>query len=166
MNLKRAATIIIPIILLGVALGLGVYFLFFRKTGKEGYSKYTKRQWVGTEVTENGWACPSGYKDMMEKASGDKQCKVNKNTKFAGKIWDEARGGSVCPKGFDDYNGRCVKQKYQWKGASQKDSMEKEFPHWGWGAHEGLRCRNPDNTGCDTKYGDEGLQHVGFNAKN
>ena len=48
MNPTRALTIIIPILLLGVALGLGVYFLFFRKSGgqKEGYPKLKIPAWL------------------------------------------------------------------------------------------------------------------------
>lgn len=36
------------------------------------------------------------------------------------------------------------------------NSIEQKFPHWGWGDHEGLRCRNNDNTGCDTHYNENG----------
>jgi hypothetical protein len=27
------------------------------------------------------------------------------------------------------------------------------FKYWGWGANQGKKCRNPDNTGCDDSYG-------------
>lgn len=113
MNIKRAATIIIPIILLGIALGLGAYFLFFRKTAKkEGWSKYLTRQW---SPDSNSWVCPAGYRDTGRQ---DKQCKVNKNTKFADMIWDESRGGSVCPKGFrktgKEGNRACQKNDGEW----------------------------------------------------
>jgi len=30
---------------------------------------------------------------------------------------------------------------------------DKYYPYWGWGKHQGMRCRNNDNTGCDTSYG-------------
>jgi hypothetical protein len=31
-------------------------------------------------------------------------------------------------------------------------SMTERYPYWGWGANAGLRCRNPDNTGCNTRW--------------
>ena len=35
-------------------------------------------------------------------------------------------------------------------------ALEKKYPYWGWDAHSGLRCRNKDNTGCDTGYDAKG----------
>jgi hypothetical protein len=32
--------------------------------------------------------------------------------------------------------------------------LEKEYPHWGWGIHKGLRCKNNNNTGCNTVWRD------------
>jgi hypothetical protein len=32
------------------------------------------------------------------------------------------------------------------------NSVDVKYPHWGWGNHAGLRCKNNDNTGCNTKY--------------
>ncbi len=32
------------------------------------------------------------------------------------------------------------------------NSIEKKYPYWGWGNHAGLRCKNNDNTGCNTVY--------------
>jgi len=32
------------------------------------------------------------------------------------------------------------------------NSIEQKYPHWGWDKHAGLRCKNNDNTGCNTKY--------------
>jgi len=30
--------------------------------------------------------------------------------------------------------------------------LEKKYPHWGWGPHNGLRCIYNNNTGCNTYY--------------
>ena len=30
--------------------------------------------------------------------------------------------------------------------------LERKYPHWGWGPHQGLRCSRNDNTGCNTFY--------------
>jgi hypothetical protein len=30
--------------------------------------------------------------------------------------------------------------------------LEKKYPYWGWGPHEGLRCLKNNNTGCNTYY--------------
>ena len=35
-------------------------------------------------------------------------------------------------------------------------ALEKKYPYWGWDKHAGLRCRNKDNTGCDTGYDAKG----------
>jgi hypothetical protein len=34
--------------------------------------------------------------------------------------------------------------------AARVAALAKKFPHWGWGNHKGLRCKNNDNTGCNT----------------
>lgn len=36
------------------------------------------------------------------------------------------------------------------------NSIEQKFPYWGWDKHAGLRCKNPDNTGCNTVYDKNG----------
>ena len=30
--------------------------------------------------------------------------------------------------------------------------LKKDFPFWGWGPHNGLRCKYNNNTGCNTYY--------------
>lgn len=30
--------------------------------------------------------------------------------------------------------------------------IENKYPHWGWDKHAGLRCKNNDNTGCNTMW--------------
>lgn len=121
MNLKRAAMIIIPIILLGVALGLGVYFMFFRNTKKEGWSKYVLRKW---DAASNSWKCPEGTKDMGDKWNPDKnwdrQCKVSKGSKFVAFIqeWGQSENSETCPKGYfktgKSGNRACQKNDGEW----------------------------------------------------
>ena len=36
------------------------------------------------------------------------------------------------------------------------NTIEKKYPFWGWGKHAGLRCKNNDNTGCNTVYDKNG----------
>jgi hypothetical protein len=30
------------------------------------------------------------------------------------------------------------------------EELYKKFPFWGWNQHKGLRCKNNNNTGCNT----------------
>lgn len=32
--------------------------------------------------------------------------------------------------------------------------VSRNYPYWGWGVHEGLKCKYNDNTGCNTVYRD------------
>ncbi len=32
----------------------------------------------------------------------------------------------------------------------RQQTLIRNFPYWGWGPHEGLRCKYNDNTGCNT----------------
>ena len=32
------------------------------------------------------------------------------------------------------------------------NTIEQKYPYWGWDKHAGLRCKNNDNTGCNTVY--------------
>ena len=36
------------------------------------------------------------------------------------------------------------------------NTIEKKYPFWGWDKHAGLRCKNNDNTGCNTAYDKNG----------
>lgn len=38
------------------------------------------------------------------------------------------------------------------KTAARDKYLAMEFPYWGWGVHNGLRCKYNDNTGCNTAY--------------
>jgi hypothetical protein len=49
------------------------------------------------------------------------------------------------------------KQKTEKKRYGKKiATIQEEYPYWGWGKHEGLRCARPDNTGCNTGYDSKG----------
>ena len=59
-----------------------------------------------------------------------------------------------CPSGTVEvtsggHRGQCHKGG---SSGSSGSSIEKKYPYWGWGPHDGLRCMYSDNTGCNTKY--------------
>ena len=69
-----------------------------------------------------------------------------------------ARNGK-CPRGtllkYRTRGGKkiavCIaKKQYNW--GKHDASVESQYPYWGWGSHEGLRCKNNDNTGCNTAW--------------
>jgi hypothetical protein len=66
----------------------------------------------------------------------------------------EARNGR-CPRGTRvKYLMRRGKKTTVCVGNPGGNALDKfvarKFPYWGWGVHEGLRCKYPDNTGCNT----------------
>lgn len=40
--------------------------------------------------------------------------------------------------------------------AARVAELTKKYPHWGWGVHKGLRCKNNNNTGCNTYWTSDG----------
>lgn len=41
-------------------------------------------------------------------------------------------------------------------------ALYKKFPFWGWDQHKGLRCKNNNNTGCNTYWTSSGqLYEIG-----
>jgi hypothetical protein len=44
----------------------------------------------------------------------------------------------------------------RWYGSETFVNLAERYPYWGWAGtpNEGLRCRTPDNTGCDTMWMD------------
>jgi hypothetical protein len=38
--------------------------------------------------------------------------------------------------------------------AARVAALNKKYPYWGWGPHEGLRCQFNNNTGCNTYWKD------------
>jgi hypothetical protein len=70
----------------------------------------------------------------------------------------EARNGK-CPRGTRvEYLTRRGKKMAVCVGNPGGNALDKfvarKFPYWGWGNHAGLRCKNPDNTGCNTVWRD------------
>ena len=72
-----------------------------------------------------------------------------------------AQRNGKCPRGtllkYRTRNGKkmavCVgKKQYNW--GKHDASVASQYPYWGWGPHEGLRCKNNDNTGCNTAWRD------------
>lgn len=104
-------------------------------------------------VGKSNGRCPSGTTEITA-GSRKGQCirnaakeNIEYNRKNVGSIY-KGRESASCPKGMTLITsgfkkGLCI---------DEKKVMDRTFPHWGWGKHAGLRCRNPDNTGCETKY--------------
>ncbi len=71
-----------------------------------------------------------------------------------------ARNGK-CPRGtllkYRTRGGKkiavCIAKK-SYNFGKHDASVASQFPYWGWGNHTGLRCKNPDNTGCNTAWRD------------
>lgn len=51
---------------------------------------------------------------------------------------------------FSDYNAPNEFMKIYYESIAQDPAFEKKFPFFGTGNKSGLRCRKPDNVGCDT----------------
>jgi hypothetical protein len=101
--------------------------------------------------------CPSGTSEIT--AGGHKGECINKwaadtierNKKLKGSMYI-GRELAKCPKGTvmitsGPRKGMCV---------DPDKVVERNYPYWGWGPNAGLRCKNPDNTGCNTKYDNKG----------
>jgi hypothetical protein len=61
----------------------------------------------------------------------------------------KGRESASCPKGMTlitsgSRKGMCIDE--------GKVLTRDGYRYWGWGPHAGLRCKNPDNTGCETKW--------------
>ena len=52
-------------------------------------------------------------------------------------------------------NGRCPAGTVEITAGGRRGqcSSKKAVKYWGWGPNQGKKCKNPDNTGCDDKYG-------------
>ena len=62
-----------------------------------------------------------------------------------------------CPRGTSvEYRTRRGKKTAVCVGNPGGNALDKyvakKFPYWGWGVHEGLRCKYNDNTGCNTAW--------------
>jgi hypothetical protein len=60
----------------------------------------------------------------------------------------KGRESASCPKGMTlitsgSRKGLCIDE--------GKVLKREGYKYWGWGKNQGLLCKNPDNTGCETK---------------
>ncbi|ABT13738.1 hypothetical protein MT325_M184L [Paramecium bursaria chlorella virus MT325] len=51
---------------------------------------------------------------------------------------------------FSEYPGNNDFMKIYYESVAEDPKFVKKFPYWGTGAKAGLRCRKPNNIGCDT----------------
>lgn len=62
-------------------------------------------------------------------------------------VWNYTRREGFAPYPFpDDY------MKLYYSNVAEDPEFVKKFPYWGTGAKIGLRCRKPNNVGCDTAW--------------
>jgi hypothetical protein len=113
-----------------------------------------KSQGTGSKFTSkiNG-RCPSGTTEITA-GSREGQCiknesreNIERNKKNVGSIY-KARESASCPKGTTlitsgPKKGMCI---------DEGKVTNREYPFWGWAENAGLRCKNPNNTGCETKW--------------
>jgi hypothetical protein len=133
----------------------------------EGYSNFTNKKNgkcpKGTvEITSGGHKgeCYKGGKSLAgargssggkrnsrsgsRKSGGDKNGRELAGRYLSGSKFRNTVGG-VCPVGTVKITSGSRKGKCMIDDGGYK--------YWGWGPHAGLKCRNPDNTGCDTSQG-------------
>jgi hypothetical protein len=113
-----------------------------RVSGKSGGSgsKFSQKQ--------NG-RCPAG---TVEITSGGRRGQCIK-TEYSSKKAGEYLSGS---KFRNKEDGRCPNGTIEVTSGSRRGQCvidDGGFKYWGWGANQGKKCRNPDNTGCDNDYG-------------
>jgi hypothetical protein len=53
---------------------------------------------------------------------------------------------------WSDYPGDNEFMKVYYDQVAEDPAFVKKFPYWGVGAKVGLRCRKPNNVGCDTAW--------------
>jgi len=97
--------------------------------------------------------CPSGTTEITA-GSRKGQCikneareNIESNRKNVGSIYRKKEAAS-CPKGTTlvksgSKKGMCI---------DEGKVVNREYKFWGWGANQGLRCKNSNNTGCETKW--------------
>jgi len=122
----------------------------------EGYSNFTNKKNgrcpKGTvEITSGGHKgeCYKGGKSSSNSGGKRKSGGKRDNRPEAGKYLSGSKFrytvGGECPSGTvkitsGKRKGQCV-------------INDGGYKYWGWGQHAGLKCRNPDNSGCDTSQG-------------
>jgi hypothetical protein len=109
------------------------------KSGGSG-SKFVQKQ--------NG-RCPAG---TVELTSGGRRGQCIK-TEYSSKKAGEYLSGS---KFRNKEGGRCPNGTIEITAGSRRGQCvinDGGFKYWGWGANQGKKCRNSNNTGCDDSYG-------------
>ena len=141
----------------GGALIIVAIVVYAIATRKEGYAAYSP-----TKYPHWGWGANKGLR-----------CKNNNNTgcttKWEGKTLvdletpsapapssakkkdgESCEGGNQCQSGLCSSGKKCYSAP---KPSPSSDAgVNAKYPYWGWGANKGLRCKNKDNTGCETKW--------------
>ena len=104
-------------------------------------------------VGKSNGRCPSGTTEITA-GSRKGQCikneareNIDSNKKNVGSIYRKKEAAS-CPKGTTlitsgSKKGMCI---------DEGKVVNREYRYWGWGANQGLRCKNSNNTGCETKW--------------
>lgn len=113
-----------------------------RGSGKSGGSgsKFSQKQ--------NG-RCPAG---TVEITSGGRRGQCIK-TEYSSKKAGEYLSGS---KFRNKEDGRCPNGTIEITSGGRRGQCvidDGGFKYWGWGANQGKKCRNSNNTGCDNDYG-------------
>lgn len=105
-------------------------------------------------VAKAGGKCPSGttavggrgkWADFCIKNSARESIEQNRGN--IGSIYKQRESAS-CPKGMTliksgSRKGQCI---------DEGKVINREYKFWGWGPNAGLRCKNSNNTGCETKW--------------
>ena len=104
-------------------------------------------------VGKSNGRCPSGTTEITA-GSRKGQCikneareNIESNRKNVGSIYRKKEAAS-CPKGTTlitsgSKKGMCI---------DEGKVVNREYSFWGWGPNAGLRCKNSNNTGCETKW--------------
>ena len=119
-----------------------------RSSGKPSPSKGSGGSGSKFVQKQNG-RCPAG---TVELTSGGRRGQCIK-TEYSSKKAGEYLSGS---KYRNKEGGRCPNGTVEITSGSRRGQClidDGGFKYWGWGPNQGKKCKNPDNTGCDDKYG-------------
>ena len=163
LRIARAAAPTVGLALVALIVAFAVWRMWFRK---ERYSQFQARQWKWNSDGTGAYKCPSGWKDTGLDSpppttkdgtwqGGDKSarhCRQAKNTAFSGTIWDDDKGESVCPTGFEatgkSGERACKKKDYEGVDAG----CNKDYPIRGQRTgYEGRCCRDKFSRVCEGK---------------
>jgi hypothetical protein len=119
-----------------------------RSSGKSSSSKGSGGSGSKFVQKQNG-RCPAG---TVELTSGGRRGQCIK-TEYSSKKAGEYLSGS---KYRNKEGGRCPAGTVEITSGSRRGQCfidDGGFRFWGWGANQGKKCRNSNNTGCDDSYG-------------